>query len=182
MHLILSVFKKLYCEATGDPTSFSAKLGEYAVRPALLRVISHIRARDGTVSEDARNLIMDSVRFCDSGSSPHDDSPIVAALVRAVGEVLRVPQAQAGIADADEDAEVAQWLASVLDYDSVQCLSNAGRCSARHAVTVACISSEAAGGGGGGADNHIKYVEHAYWQHSGEVRLAAFRSLLVCIA
>ncbi|KAH9253157.1 hypothetical protein BASA81_008839 [Batrachochytrium salamandrivorans] len=116
MNLLISAFKQLYCSSeTGEPNPFTTKNGEYAVRTALLDVLSQIRAKDGSIPEEILEVVFDSVRMCDNSGNAFDDGPMLSGLAVCAGNICKH-----AIANPSEDTEEClRWIQSALDFDSV---------------------------------------------------------------
>jgi len=194
--LLVTVFKELFCDETGDPLPFSVEKGGYPVRAALLETLSAIRAKDGTIPEDVKTLIFESIRLCDNANNPFDDGPLLSSLAVATGRLLAgmkreeeqtngsngpsSSSAAAALSDLSQDSNVAEairWIRSALDFDSV---SPSPR--NRKATTIGCLEAlcelEIAKLVPAGSTNFAVYLEHSFWRRDADVRLKAFE----CIA
>ncbi len=140
MNLILTVYKRLYYEEGGDPKTFHAKHGEYAVRPALLDVISRIRAGTGIVPEDVRYLIFDSIRMCESHEdNPYTDGVLMGSLARAAGLVISaIDGGGGGMGDDAEEMRFAnRWINHNLSF-ALEVIKHDGATNKSH-LAVGCI-------------------------------------------
>ncbi|CAN6629633.1 transcription initiation factor TFIID subunit 2 [Trichomonascus vanleenenianus] len=181
MFHLKKAFQSMFCfENSFIPTANDfSDFTSYFVQKAIPRAISQVRDAQNKCPMEAKNFILDLLRYNENSSNSFSDCYYVVSLIESlVGTLRPLPGADKGIA-VDVTPEMRHFVSKAVEEIDRSCRMDAWLPSVQNMVTIATIAQKDWLAREGHIEvKHEELIQYTKCGTNNDVRLAAFGSLL----